>query len=655
MEEEKGRIYEFDEFRLDTETRRLTRHGETLPLNSKTFDLLVFLVENNNRVVTKNEVLETVWEGQFVEEANLSVQISALRKALGEKKEAPRLLVTVPGKGYKFVAGIRRETCNEEIAEFETAIGEPVEEEIVIEKRKIARLAVSRELDETPDAEPLRLGSKKSRPRRALFAFTAAAFLLLLGFAGYLYFSAAPKNKIGSLAVLPFVNQTGAPDTEYLSDGLAESVIYSLSGAPDLRVVSRNSSFRFKGKQADAQTLGRELNVEAVLIGRIAQFGDQLSVGAELVSTRDNSVIWGEQFTRKISDIEKLQTDIARSISRKLRLKLFGNVENQREKNLNEDPEVYQIYLLGRYHLNKFSDDGFLKGREYFERAIEKAPDYAPAYAGLAETYNRLCGYSVIAPNECFPKARQAARKALELDDQLAEAHATLGAIKHFYDWDFAGAEKDFRRAVEINPSNAEAHQLYSYYLSAMGRFDESLAEMRRAYELDPLSIEKINGIGEIYYFQRQYDRAVAEFQKVLEMDANSSLTYWEIGRALSDKGAFDEAIPAIQKSISLLGNDPPDELLELARAHARAGQSAEARKILGEVKRLSEQKHTSQAVIAAVHAALGEKEEAFEWLEKAYARRDYLLVMLKIDPMFDPLRTDLRFVELMRRVGLPQ
>ncbi|HEY8559210.1 MAG TPA: winged helix-turn-helix domain-containing protein [Pyrinomonadaceae bacterium] len=639
MEEQKNRLYEFGEFCLDTNARRLTRRGETLSLNSKTFDLLFFLAKNSNRTVTKTEILEAVWEGQFVEEANLSVQISALRKVLGEKREAPRFLVTVPGKGYKFV-------LSSEDSE---------DEEIVIEKHKIARVAIDKNIDEPPADAPLRPASGERGERRALFAGVGLALLFLLGLFGYRYFNDAPKNEIKSLAVLPFIDQTGAPDAEYLSDGLAESVIYSLSNGSDLRVMSRNSSFRLKGKQQDAPSAGRELNVEAVLIGRIAQFGDHLTVGVELVSTRDNSVIWGEQFTRKKSDLEKLQTDIAHSISRKLRLRLSGEVSRQPKTAGRENPEVYQDYLLGRYHLNKFSDDGFRKGREYFERAIEKDPGYAPAYAALAESYNRLCGYNAIPSRECFPKARQTAQKALELDGELAEAHATLGSIKHFYDWDFAGAEKDFKRAIEINPSNAEAHQMYSYYLTSMGRFEESLAEMRRAYELDPLSLEKINGIGEVFYFQRRYDPALEEFRKALRMDVNSGLTHWEIGRALSDKGDFEEAIAAIQKSLALVGKDSSDELLELARAYANSGKSSEARKIIDQAKRLSDgEMHFSPAVIASVYGALGEKDRAFALLEQGYAERDYLLVMLKVDPMFDSLRSDPRFGDLVRRVGLP-
>jgi DNA-binding winged helix-turn-helix (wHTH) protein/TolB-like protein/Flp pilus assembly protein TadD len=631
------RIMRFAEFEIDAERRRLARAGEPVALNARAFDLLAFLAENAGRVVSKDEILETVWEGQFVEEANLSVQISALRKALGEKKDAPRFLLTIPGRGYKFIAGVSHES----------------DDEIIIERHKIERLAVAEEIDEPHVSEPGKRAAGRLGNGKLIFAGAALAVLMLLGFGGYRYFYEPPKTRIGSLAVMPFVNQNNDAGLEYLSDGLADSVAYTLSGFPELRITSRNSAFRYKGRETDAQTVGRELNVQAVLTGRVAQLGDNLSVSAELVSTADNSMIWGAHFTRKMSDIEKLQADIAGSISQKLRLKLSGADEKQRAMRASENPEAYQLYLLGRYHLNKFTDDGFRKGRDYFAQAIEKDPGYALGYAGLADAYNRLCGYNALAPNEGFPKARMAAEKALELDDQLAEAHATLGAVKHFYDWDFAGAEKEFKRALEINPNNADAHQFYSYYLTGMGRFDESMAEMRRAQELDPFSLEKVNGIGEIFHLQRQSDRALEQYRKALEMDPNAGFTHWAIGNVYVQKKMYAEAVAEYQKAIPLSG-DSPDEPASLGYVYALSGKRQEALRIIEDLKERSTRQHVSPTVIAVIYGGLGEKDAAFEWLEKAYNTRDFILTLLKIEPMFDPLRDDARFAELMRRVGFP-
>ena len=638
-------LISFEEFELDVARRQLRRGGAPVPIKAKAFDLLAFLVENNGRVVSKDELLEKVWAGQFVEEANLSVQISTLRKIFGETINEPRFLLTIPGVGYKFVADLREEP-----------------DEIVIEKHKIERLVIEEEEKET-ERERGREGEGETKnllPKVSLSpslpfslsktAFTALAVLILLGLAGYKYFFDAAAARVSSLAVLPFVNQAGDANLEYLSDGLADSVAYRLSGFPELRVMSRNSAFRYKGKETDARTIGRELNVEAILTGRVAQLGENLSVSAELVSATDNTVIWGEQFTRKISETEKLQADIAQSIARKLRLKLAGASEKPPE--ISENPEAYRLYLLGRFHLNKFTDDGFRKGRDYFQQSIDEDPAYAPAYAGLAEAYNRLCGYNALPSNEGFPKARVAAEKALQLDDSLAEAHATLGAVRFFYDWDFPGAEKEYKRALEMNPNNAEAHQLYSYFLTGMGRFDESLVEMRRAQELDPLSVEKVTGIGEILHFQGQSDRALEQYRKALEMDTNAGFVHWAIGNVYVKKGMYAEAIAQYQKSIPLSGSSP-DEPASLAYAYALAGKRREALQIIEELKERSKRQFISPTVIAVIYGGLGEKDMAFEWLEKAYSGRDFILVLLKIEPMFDPLRDDARFTDLMRRVGL--
>ncbi|MDQ3749340.1 MAG: tetratricopeptide repeat protein, partial [Acidobacteriota bacterium] len=282
----------------------------------------------------------------------------------------------------------------------------------------------------------------------------------------------------------------------------------------------------------------------------------------------------------------------------------------------------------------------------------DKDPNYALAYAGLADSYNMLSGWNALPPKEGFPKARVAATKALELDDELAEAHTALGTVKHFYDWDWQGAEREFRRAIEINPGYADAHQMYSYYLSAMGRFDEALAEMRRAQELDPLSLVKIAGIGEILYFQHQSDRAIEQYQKVLEMDPNSGFAHWAIGNVYVNRGMYQEALTEYQKAIPLSG-DSPDEPAALGYAYALSGKRQEALQIVDDLKRQSKRSYISPTLIAIVYAGLGEKEQAIEWLDKAYNGQDSNLVYLKVDPMFDSLRSDPRFADLLRRVGL--
>lgn len=627
----------FAGFELNTAHRRLLYEGKSIALNAKAFDLLVFLAENVGRVVTKDEILDTVWQGQFVEEANLTVQMSALRKALGEKKDAPRFLVTIPGKGYKFVAQIQSGN-----------------DEVIIEKHKISRIVVEDEKETLKPTKIKQLTERKTLNHWSIYTFAGLVLLFLIGFVGFKYFyqTAPAKTPINSLAVLPFVNQNNDANTEYLSDGLADSLTYSLSELPGLRVMSRSSAFRYKGKEADAKTIGGELNVQAILTGRVIQFGDKLTVSTELVSTGDNSVIWGGQFTRQISDVGKLETDIAQAISQKLQFKLSGADEKRLQKNQTESPEAYQLYLLGRYHLNKLTDDGFRKGLDYFQKAIEKDPNYALAHAGLADAYQTLSGFDVLSPHEGFPKARAEALKALELDENLAEAHKILGIVKCFYDWNWAEAEREFRRAIEINPSYSDAHEMYAYYLSAMGRFDESLQEIEQARQLDPLSISKITGAGEILRYARKYDQAIEQNRKALELDENSGLAHWTLGNSLVNKGLYEQAITEYQKAIPLSGNSP-DEPASLAYTYALSGRKQEAQQIINNLKQRSEQGYVSPTVIAFIYGGLGDKDQAFAWLDKAANGRDFILVFLKVDPTFDPLRFDPRFTELLQRVGL--
>ena len=626
----------FAQFELDKGRRRLYRDGEQVQIYAKAFDLLEFLIGHNGDVVTKDEILSRVWPDQFVEEANLSVQISALRKALGETKNEPRFLVTVPGVGYKFVGDIHTGR----------------ESEVVSEGQMLERATVDVDIEraETPGtALPWNTTSSLSK---WLAVLAGVAVIAGIGYFAYRYFI-ADTPRIASVAVLPFANQDDSPDTEYLSEGLADSVIHTLSAVPDLRVMSRNSSFRYRSDSTDAKVIGTELGVDSILNGRIATVGDSLSIRAELISTADNSVIWGEQFTRKFADVERFQADIAQAIAKQLRVRVSGLEARTSDSVRTVDPEVYRLTLLGRYHLNKLTDDGFWKGRDHFQKAVELDPEYAPAHAGLAEAYNRLSGWNAIPPHEGFPKARAEAERAIALDGQLSGAHGTLGMVKHFYDWDWPGAENEFKRAIEISANDADVRQYYSYHLSAVGRFDESLAMMKQALELDPLSLDKNAGIGEIYYLGRQYDKALEHYSRTLEMDAASGFLHWAIGNVYARKGMYADAIAAYEKSIPLSG-DSPDERLSLANVLALSGKQQEARAILQDLEQRSSKQYISPAALAVPYAALGDKQQAFSLLEKAYERRDMLLVLLKADPMFDGLRDDPRFADLVRRVGLP-
>ncbi len=457
---------------------------------------------------------------------------------------------------------------------------------------------------------------------------------------------------IDSLAVLPLVNASKDPGAEYLSDGITESIINSLSQLPQLRVMARSTVFRYKGLEVDPMEVGQALDVRAVMLGRVLQVGDQLVIKTELVDVADGSHLWGAQYNRKPADIFAVQDEISGEIYEKLRLRLTGEDHKKRlVKRYTDDTEAYQLYLKGRFHTSKATRDGLQKGIDYFNEAIGIDPTYARAYSGLAEAYYGLSS-AHLPPKEAMPKARAAAMKALEMDDTLAEAHASLALVKVFYDWDWNGAETEYRRAIELNPGYASAHHWYGWYLALMGRLDQATSEMNRAQELDPLSLEITADLGLSFFFARRYDRAIEQFRKALEMDQHFIWARFFIGWAEEQQGMIDEAIAEYQKAAQV--EDALVIKAALGHAYAVGGRVDEAQAILDEFERLSESKHVSPYDFAIIHTALGAREQAFECLERAYENRSEALVWLKVDPRLDPLRATPQFIDLLRRVGLP-
>ena len=465
----------------------------------------------------------------------------------------------------------------------------------------------------------------------ALAAF-GAAFLLLRPRSG----------TIESLAVLPFVNASADSSTEYLSDGITESLINSLSQLPNLTIMSRNSVFRYKGREADAQAAGRELRVQAVLTGRVVQRGGDLSVSAELVDVRNNSHIWGDQYSRKLSDILAVQEEIVRDISSKLRRRLTGEEQKRLAKRYTENTEAYGLYLKGRYHWNKRTGPDIQKGIAYFQQAIEKDPTYALAYAGLAESYALLNQYAGLPSSETFPKAKSAAQKALAIDETLAEAHAAMAFAHESFDWDFPLAEREFRRAIELDPKYPTAHHWYSLYLCRMGRVDESIREAQRAYELDPLSLIINNLRVAVFYRARQYDRAIEAARKTVDLDKTFHYSHLGLGLALEQKKLYPEAIAEFEEAARLSARRI-EAVAALGHAYAVSGRREDAARLIEELKQWSEQGYDPLANIALVFAGLGENDEAMRWLEKAYQVRSAWLIglFLKVEPRLDGLRSD--------------
>jgi TolB-like protein/Flp pilus assembly protein TadD len=474
---------------------------------------------------------------------------------------------------------------------------------------------------------------------------------VLLSLALYLF--TGRGKTIDSLAILPFANASANPDAEYLSDGIAESIISSLSQLPRLRVMARSTVLRYKGREIDPRKVGRDLHVDAVLTGNLIQRGETLIIKMELVKVEDGSQLWGEQYQRKFSGVLAVQAEIAKQISEKLRLKLTGEEQQRLTKHYTENAEAYQLYLKGRYYWNRRTPESLNKSIEYFQQATDKDPNYALGYAGLADSYSML-GSPVggISPREKFPKAKAAALKALELDDTLAEAYAALVLVRLRYDWDWLAAEREIKRAVELNPNYSMTHQLYADYLRVMGRPDEAIAEIKRAQELEPLSLNTNAVVGVHFYFARQYDQAIEQCQKTLELDSNFAPAHLFLGWAYVQKARYEEAIAAVKKA-TLLSPGDLRPLSALGYAYAMSGQTGEAMNILDQLKELSRRRYISPHDRAIIYAGLGEKEQAFAWLDNAYADRSWPLPLLKVDPRFDSLRSDPRFADLVRRIGL--
>ena len=487
--------------------------------------------------------------------------------------------------------------------------------------------------------------------RKSVLAIAAIALLVLLGAGGWFYRSSGRGGKtIDSVAVLPFVNASGDPNSEYLTDGITESLINSLSQLPHLRVMSRDSAFMFKGKDTDAQKVGQQLGVRAVFKGRVMQRGDNLEISAELVDARDNSHVWGQRYNWKLADVFALQDDVAKEITTALRMRLTGEDEKRMARSYTENPEAYQDYLKGRYWWNKKTEEGLNKGIEYFQQAIAKNPTYALAYAGLADCYTMLANFGFVPPNKAYPKAKEAALKALETDDSVAEAHTSLGFIKMAYDWDWTGGEREFQRAIELNPSSVTAHQLYGLALAAEGRFEEAIKELKRALELDPLSPSNNSALGTGFLCAQQYDQAIEQERKALDLDANFLPAHLFLGWSYVQKSMYKEGIAELEKAMAI---SPGNTLLlsGLGYAYAAAGRKLEAQKVLDQLNDLAKQKYVPAMYRAWTYAGLGEKDKAFEWLEKGYEDRSILSI--KAYGVLAPLHSDPRWADLLRRMNL--
>ena len=495
-------------------------------------------------------------------------------------------------------------------------------------------------------------GIKQHKLIIALVLFAAVLTL----FAVYYFRQQNNSTSIDSIAVLPFVNQNNDTNVDYLCDGLTESIINSLAKLSEVKVASRSSVFRYKGKEVDPLKIGKELGVSAVLTGRLSQRGDDLLVSAELLDVRDNKQLWGDQYSQPVSSLLSMQRTIANEITRNLQVKLTGAEEKNVGKHYTEDVDAYQAYLKGRYYWSKRTEEGATKALDYYTQAIKKDPNYALAYTGLADAYCSL-GFSFdvgsLPTREAMPKAKEAALKALELDNSLSEAHTSLAMINLLYDWDWPSAEREFRRAIDLDPNNANAHHWYSHYLLPMGRTQESLAESKLALEKGPTDLIQNVHLGWHYLYTRQYQLASEQFKKTLELDSNYVQAHRYLGLTYEQTGQPEQALQEFQKALALVKQNNDIEA-EIGHALAVANKKAEAERVLNRLQALSKERFVSSYDVACIYVGLGDHDKAIEWLEKALEERSDFLVYLKVDPRFDSLHEDVRFKKIAQTVGLP-
>jgi serine/threonine protein kinase/tetratricopeptide (TPR) repeat protein len=498
-----------------------------------------------------------------------------------------------------------------------------------------------------PIPPPTKWSTRKSAALIVAIILFGAALIV----AGKYYWHGS-GNLVNSLAVLPFVNTNGNPDEEYLCDGITEGLIHSLSQLPQLRVMSRSTVFRYKGKGADPQTVGRDLKVGAVLVGTLVHHGDSIHLESELVDARDGSEIWGTQYDRPISDTSAVQQEIVRDISEKLKLRLSPEDHKKLATHKTENWEAYNLYLKGRYYWEKFTDDDMRKSVDYFQQAIAKDPNYALAYAGLADAYHELAYTNP--PSEMMSKSKAASTKALQLDDSVGDAHAALAWVLWRYDWNFPEAEKEFRRAIELDPNpGANGHGMYPLFLYSMKRFDEGMAVHKQTIAGDPLNLISNTNVADGLYYARQYDRAIEQYQKTLELDPNFSNAHWGLGNTYDRKGMYKEATAEWQKAFTTEGDTRTGGLI--GKAYSVSGYKGAMQAWLDDLMTQATHHYVAPLDIALLYARLGEKEHALEWLEKGYQGRDADMVDIATEPTFDLLHSDRRFTDLLRRVGLPQ
>lgn len=624
-----GRLFEFGDFRLDPIERLLFRANEHVPLPPKTAQILTLLVERHGHIVDKETLLKQIWPDTFVEEGSLTQNISILRKTLTEGRDGKEVIETIPKRGYRFVGSVR------EIA------------------TEVEARASPHESPPTPPAVTATL--------RSFLLWTAplgvAALALAVYFAWHYYHP--PRSALTSprvmLAVLPFQNLSGDPGQEFFSDGLTEEMITQLGQTYPryLGVIARTSAMQYKHPQKDAAEIGRDLRVDYILEGSVRRAGDRVRITTQLIQVHDQTQVWAHSYQRDLPDILSVQTAVARDVAGQIGIRLVPGDHGNPLSTKPVKPEAYEAYLRGRQYFNSAASEQDLENAIHeFERAIAADSRTALAYAGLANSYAAMADYYE-PPREVLPKAKIAAQKALELDPDLSEAHAALGWVALVYDWNWSMANQELQRAIELNPGNALAHDLYANYLAAAGRHSEAFVESQRALELDPFSVNLNANRGWYLILARQFDGAIEQEQKALDLDTKCATCRAFLAMAYALQHRLPEALAEARRAKSILSN--PAEVAAIGGIFAISGARSEAEEVLNQLKTMMKHRYICPYGTAELYLGLGKKEEAFQSLENGYNWRENCMIYLRADPIFDPLRSDRRFAELLRRVDFPQ
>lgn len=637
-------LYEFGPFILDPEQRRLSRNESLIAVPPKGMDILIFLVQHRGEVVTKDNLIQNVWPNTFVEEANLSQNVFLLRKALGEKAQENRYIATVPGRGYRFVASVR---------EVDAEAAASTEKEVP---------AIDRAVEAQPDANPgpvlpdvsLAPPSDRSSHRTAItWSVFAVGIVILLAFAQRHHWlgGSAKAAGVSSIAVLPLENLTGDSGQDYFADGMTDALITDLAQIGALRVISHTSVQQYKGTRKPLPQIARELNVDAVVEGSVARSGNRVRVNAQLIQAVNDEHLWARAYEGDLNDVLTLQNNISRNIADEIQVRLMPGEQARLARRASVKPEAYEAYLKGRYFWSKRTADSLRTSIDYYQQAITADPQFAAAYAGLADTYS-IIGSDVMPASVASEKARTAAMKAVELDPSLAEGHAALALVRFYYDWNWNEAESECRHAIELNPNYATAHSWYSLYLSAMDRNAESFMEAQRARELDPLSASAGIRLAGAYRAMSQYDQALQEADKTLELDPGFASTHEARAKIFESMGKMNDAMEEYRKGAELSQNAP--NLAALAHGYALLAQRDQAMALLQKLQSRAKQDYVSPYELASIYTALGDKGRALSLLEQAFRERDSRMPFLAVDNWMAPLYPEPRYQALKLKLGLP-